>query len=76
MCVEDSFAFFELTERPGCQCEHFPSSLIFSFFRTFTFFTCACVSELLVVVSFLSMELQRHTISLTTTEVELIDIKQ
>ena len=45
MCVEVSFpAFFELTERPGCQCEHFPSSASFAHSP----FSLACSSELLV----------------------------
>ena len=40
MCVEVSFpAFFELTERPGCQCEHFPSSASFAHSP----FSLACV---------------------------------
>ena len=31
MCVEVSFpTFFELTERPGCQCKCFPSSTLFA----------------------------------------------
>ena len=42
--MEVSFpAFFDLTGRPGCQRERFPS---LAAFRTFSFFTCACDGEL------------------------------
>ena len=49
ICVEVSFpAFFELIERPRCQrVQAFP---LFSAFRTFSLFICACDSEFIILV--------------------------